>query len=67
MKRRDFIRSTLAVMAGSTLTVRAVYFLSGKRIDLSEIVARTLRSRDKQIADNITSHNALLRHLEKRK
>lgn len=35
-------------------------------LNLSEIVATTLRNREKELADNITNHNALLYTLEKK-
>ena len=67
MKRRSFLThvATAAVAAAIPVTVMTGHgtVIQRTQVNLSELVAQTLRNRQEQVLENINSHNSLLAYL----
>ena len=71
--RRSFLRMLAGI--GAAALAPAVPFIPAlarpqerlqRYATFSEMVAETLRNHAKQVADNVSQHNALLRHLKEK-
>lgn len=68
MKRRSLLKAALLGPLAPQVKWLAEHLPAPVRraIRLDELVAATMRNRSRQIAENITNNNALLRMLEKK-
>ena len=66
MKRRSFVKGLFITPMMPAIMKVAEYLPEPIRSKITDIVANTMRRRDKEIAENITNNNALLNKMRDR-